>query len=588
MRTARTVEAGESARRRNKGVGSTTARIRVLARTLSALVPLGLVACEGMIGGPRGPGAPGAPLDLPGSTDSGAPQDPEEMDPGPAPMLLLTNEQYANSVRALFGDIDGLSQVLGHAISPSALGLVQGEVGPVEVERYQQAANLIAETVARDPKRLSTLAPCAAGATPRTCADNFVRSFGARLYRAPLSDDVDIPKHLALYDVGAATDHAHGMELLLKGMLQAPRFLYRVEFGTDNSVSKHAVTLSGYERATRLSYLLWNEPPDARLLAAAEQGALDSAEGVSQQLDWMLADPRGATAVRRFLWQWLRLDELDYAVKDTSRFPEWDDPQLKAALRAQAQRFLDYVLNEAGADLGTLLTSPTVFSNAAISSYYGAGEGTSFAIVDVPADRSAGILTLPALLALLAKPDESSPIYRGKFVRESLLCQTLPSPPANVPKPPEVQAGVTTRERLRQHEVDPNCSNCHKLMDPIGFGFEHFDALGRYRSEDGGRAVDATGELLLGAAGSATASTSAFDGVAALANKLAGLSEVESCMVRQWFRFSLNRFEQPVDDTVVASLVRTFHEQGGDLKGLPRAMITSDAFLHLRPREVSP
>jgi hypothetical protein len=452
----------------------------------------------------------------------------------------------------------------------------------VEVERYQQAANLIAQTVAQDAKRLAAIAPCTA-TDQRSCADTFVRTFGARLYRSRLSDEADVSKHLALYDAGSATSFAHGMELLLRGMLQAPRFLYRVELGTDSRVSKHAVKLSGHELATRLSYLLWNSPPDDRLIAAAEAGELDTTEGVTRQLDWMLEDPRGATALRRFLLQWLRLAELDNVVKDSSRFPEWERPELKDALRAQAEHFLDYVLNEAGADLSTLLTSPTVFSNATLNSYYGAGAGTTFEAVDVPEGRSAGILTLPALLALLAKPDESSPIYRGKFVREALLCQSLPKPPADVPKPPEVQAGVTTRERLRQHEIDPDCSTCHKLMDPIGFGFEHFDALGRYRNDDGDRPVDAQGELF-----GAGAAAGAFDGVSELASKLASSPDVETCLVRQWFRFSLNRFERSVDDPVVDRLVKAFHDQGGDLTGLPRAMISSNAFLYLRPREVSP
>jgi hypothetical protein len=184
---------------------------------------------------------------------------------------------------------------------------------------------------------------------------------------------------------------------------------------------------------------------------------------------------------------------------------------------------------------------------------------------------------LPALLAVLAKPAESSPIYRGKFVREALLCQQLPAPPPNIPKPPDVQAGVSTRERLKQHEVDSACSTCHQLMDPIGFGLENYDAIGRFRTEDEGSSIDGLGELK-----STRDANGVFHGARELGDKLAKSREVSECMARQWFRFALGRFERDVDACAVQRLADEFVRAGSDLRVLPELLVTSDAFLTRR------
>ncbi len=176
------------------------------------------------------------------------------------------------------------------------------------------------------------------------------------------------------------------------------------------------------------------------------------------------------------------------------------------------------------------------------------------------------------------KPNESSPIYRGRFVREALLCQQLPAPPANIPAAPEVMPGVSTRERSAQHESDPTCSGCHQMLDPLGFGFENFDTLGRYRTEDGGKPIDASGNVV-----STRDMDGAFNGVAELAKKLAASAEVKECVTRQWFRYAMNRFEQPVDGCSMKSVVDSFDAAGQNLSSLPQAIVQTDAFLYRRP-----
>jgi len=170
-------------------------------------------------------------------------------------------------------------------------------------------------------------------------------------------------------------------------------------------------------------------------------------------------------------------------------------------------------------------------------------------------------------------------------VRESLLCQQLPAPPPNVPRPPEVTPGVSTRERLREHEVNTACSSCHKLMDPIGFGFEQYDAIGRYRTSDGGKAIDASGEVVR-----TRDMDGAFSGVSELAQKLAASAEVRECMARQWFRFMLSRFEQSGDECSLNNLFEAFRAADSNLNVLPKAVVETDAFLYRRPidSQVSP
>jgi hypothetical protein len=241
-------------------------------------------------------------------------------------------------------------------------------------------------------------------------------------------------------------------------------------------------------------------------------------------------------------------------VKDKQLFPDWANAAVRTSLKTQAQTFFDEVLAPAQGKLSSLFT---------LQRSDGSGQG---------------VLTLPALLGTLASATESSPIYRGKFVREQLLCQELPAPPPNIPKPPDVPAGVSTREKFKQHEADPACSGCHRLMDPIGFGFENYDAIGRYRTIDNGAPVDASGEILL-----TREIDGKFVGIGELSQRLATSAEVQECATRQWFRFFLSRFEQETDKCSLYRIVSQFRAAGSDLNALPLSVIGTDAFLYRRP-----
>ena len=500
------------------------------------------------------------------------------VDPGPSPMKLLSRSQYLNSVRDLVGTVPDVDTALGAASNASAFGLVQPDVAQVDLENYRNAATNIASTVVANATLLGQLAPCAVSDVKRACAKAFVQAFAARAYRSPVSDGADVEQHLRLYDVGAKVSHNHGLELLIQGVLQAPRFLYRVEIGTREKVSDLAIKLSPNELASRLSFSLWDTLPDAKLTQAAASGALATKEGVAAQLPWMMQDDKGKTMVRRFLEHWIHLPDLDNSAKDATRYPQWTSTNLKASMKAQARAFFDDLLSNQGGKLGTLLTTNTVFVNKDLGSYYGLTGGDTFAAAQGTVGATAGVLTLPAFLTLMAKPSESSPIYRGKFVREQMLCQLLPAPPANIPKPPDVTPGVSTRQRLAEHESNVSCSGCHQLMDPIGLGFENYDSLGRYRAMEGSGRVDASGELF-----DTAEIDGKFNGIAELGQRLAQSETVRQCMARQWFRFALARFEQSVDDCSMKGLVDTFEAAGFDLNALPRAIVLSDAFQYRHP-----
>jgi hypothetical protein len=251
-----------------------------------------------------------------------------------------------NTLNGLFGAVvPDLTSALGpdNSYQTTQFGLVQGDVDVTALQSYQAAAESVASAVVANSATLNAIAPCTTGTSQRTCAQSFVQNFGSLAYRAPVTDPADVARHMALYDLGATTSNAHGIELVLRGMLQSPRFLYRVEVGTTEQVSPNAVKLSGYELAARLSYEIWNTLPDAQLTQAASTGVLTTKAQVSAQLTRMLQDPRGATLVRGFLEGLTQLASLPYTVKDATMFPDWNKAgsTLPASMQGQARAFFD-------------------------------------------------------------------------------------------------------------------------------------------------------------------------------------------------------------------------------------------------------
>ncbi len=286
-----------------------------------------------------------------------------------------------------------------------------------------------------------------------------------------------------------------GIQLALQALLVSPHFLFRVE--SDPVEQEEVRTLNDFELATRLSYFLWSSMPDEELFTLARAGALRRDDNLPQQVRRMLADPKSQAFVESFAGQWLQLRSLEDRTFDHQRFPDCDR-ELLAAMRAETTQFFGEVVRQ---DMNVLriLDADFTYVNEALARHYGMEgiSGPELRRVSLRGTPRAGILTHGSILAVTSNPTRTSPVKRGKFVLENLLGTPPPAPPADVPELDDAgrQLTGTLRQRLEQHRSDPGCAACHKLMDPIGFALEHFDAVGRYREEDDGAPIDTAGEL---------------------------------------------------------------------------------------------
>ncbi len=498
--------------------------------------------------------------------------------PGPSPIRRMNRFEYDNTVRDLLGDDSRPAQgfpdeeeALGFNNNADALG-----VTGLLAEHYLTAAETLAAKAVLDLPKLLGCDPQADGEDE--CARRFVTEFGRRAYRRPL-EDAEVDALIAVFAAARAQfDFETGIRLTLTAMLQSPHFLYRVEFGAPIEGDDAALKVKPYELASRLSYFLWATMPDDTLFEAAASGALATREDVAAQAQRMLADPRARVTVRDFHGQWLHLAGIEQMEKDPDVFPEFD-PAIRPLLRAEADAFLEHVIWDGEGDLDTLLLAPFSFMNGALAEYYGVTgpSGDALEKVELPEGRASGILTLGGVMAFLAKPNQTSPIHRGKFIRERILCQAVPPPPDNIViTPPEVDPNLPTRERFKEHSEDPLCGGCHQLLDPVGFGFEHYDGLGRWRDIDAKLPIDASGELI------AAEVAGEFDGVPDLAAMLVSSPEVEGCMTRQWFRYAYGRAETLDDRCTLDRLGDGFAASGRDIQDLIVALTQTDAFMYRR------
>jgi hypothetical protein len=407
------------------------------------------------------------------------------------------------------------------------------------------------------------------------CARAFIEGFGKRAVRRPLTGE-EIDRFVGLWRAGKQRLHFdEGIEMVVQAMLQSPHFLYRVEVGEPPAKGETVRRPTPWEQASRLSYMLWGTMPDDELFAAAEADALRTPEQIGAHAQRMIADPRARANVASFFAQWLQLDEIDHLDKDVAVYPRFSS-EIRPLLRKEIATFIDHVVWDSGGGVEELLTADYSFMNRRLAEYYGVTgpTGEAFERVDLDPTRHAGILTQAGILASLAKPNQSSPVHRGKWVRERLLCEELMPPPPNVEvTPPNLDPGLTTRERFSQHRESPFCSACHEMMDPIGLGFEHFDGAGLWRDEENGRPVDDSGEIV------GTDTPGPFRGPVELGEKLARSQQVRECVTLSMFRFAYGRTEAHEDERSLELLRERFAT--GQIAELLAALTETDAFLYL-------
>jgi len=551
---------------------------------LTATIALLSAGCQGGIGdgspqsgnGNAQPGSGGGASGAGGNIGKTACQASGSPVSVPSPLQRLSRSEYTQSTNDLLNDKRSVGQSL--PVDDDSGDLGSGARSLIVTSDWLNQAMQAAEDLASTAiKSVTTLAPCAAGSADDACARSFITSFGKRAYRRPVTPD-EITGLMGIYAMGKANaDYSHGIELVIRAVLLSPAFLYKVELGVPGSARNGILRLTPYEVATRLSFMLWGTTPGDDLLTLADAGTLTSGSTLRDQAKKMMQDPRAREPLIGLHQRWLGVDGMADVSRDPMVYPTFG-PAMMASMQAEAHDFLNDVIWNKGATLDTLFTSTSTVADATVAALYagqdGAGPGGTPAPLMLNPMQRSGALTLPALIATHTFADESEPVHRGKFVRERLLCTTLPDPPANVMATPPVSIpGVSIRDRFAQHSSQPACQGCHALMDPIGFGFEHYDGLGRWRDMEQGKPVDATGTITM-----SMDVNGAFNGIPDLAHKLLGSEQVHDCVVSTFV--AMTRGAETAADACLLSQVRSeFDAAKSDVRSILIAIAGSDSFL---------
>ena len=530
------------------------------------------LGCTGKIGGQSGTG---------GSSGTGGAGDPNAA--GVLPLRRLTSREYLNTARDLLGDSTlGAADVPGESddLSNNAFPFRQPNViGTLDAGNLQAAAEALATNIAT---KLSTVLPCtpANAAAEAACATQFITTFGAKAYRRPLGT-TEVNDLTTLYQTARSTlslDFNGAIDMLIEAMLQAPGFVYHWEMDPGAAIKDGSVVqLGNYQVANRLSYFLWGTMPDQTLFAAAAAGQLATADGIQAQAERMLMDSKAKDMIADFIDDWLDVNVISSRPKDPNIYSMWNQD----LATDMENEFRSY---GSGAVLGTglfsdLLTGPESSVNQALATIYGVTgvTGTTPQPVTFDSTQRGGLLTLAGFLTVTGATDGSSPVRRGHAVLTRLLCNVLPNPPANVPPPKPPTAGLTTRQRFLEHDQNACTGSCHSAMDPIGFGFEHYDGVGEYRMTDQSLPVDASGSIVL------DGQTQTFTDALGLASMLAQSPQVQECFATQWMRYALNRWDTSADLASIQGATSTFQAGGLNMRDLIAAVATSRTFRYRTP-----
>ena len=505
-----------------------------------------------------------------GDDDTGEPEapDPDACVPAvPTPLRRLTAAEYVHSVQDLLG-VDARDVVTSLPVDATVHGFsnnasVQSFLLS-HARAYQDAAETVAERFVAGPDLDCT--PVAGDPTD-ACLRGFIEGLVTAAFRRP-PDAATVDELAELAASSESTEPLAGVSLVVRAVLQSPRFLFRVERGIPDG---DRLRLDGWEIATRLSYLLWQTTPDPWLLQHAADGPLDTAEGIAMVAEQMLAQPELDRSLAALSRGWLRLDLLDDASRPPAEFPQWS-PALREAMRAEVTAM---VRDAASGSLADLWTGRTVWVDAQLAELYDLpapmGEGLQPVVLPEDDDRG-GLVGTAAFLALTTPSDITSPVRRGMFVWDAILCSPLPPPPDDAVGELPAPGATTKAEALEQHRSDPACGVCHDLLDPIGLGLERYDALGRRRVlDEGGAPVIEDGAVPLD-------EPIPFGGAAELGAILGDLDQTRRCFATQVFRFSHGRTETPED----ACTIHALRDAGDDFGEVVRTLVTSDEFRYRR------
>lgn len=493
----------------------------------------------------------------------------------PAPMRRLNRAEYAATIR----DLLNVHFNAGHALPADGAG---GEgfdnaaetlfLSPIHAEKYLEAARQALEYGAKDPKSRAAflIAEPNAQVYPEQAARTVLDAFLPRAFRRPVKPE-ETERYAALFRRARQKGESFDGAILyaLTGVLVSPHFLFRVA-----EVNPH------YEMASRLSYFLWGSMPDATLFELAAQGRLQDPATLDAQVERMLKDAKAREFAENFVEQWLGTRELGRDIKpDPALFSQYYDAELQSAIRYEPILFFQEILAANESVLNLLDSRFTILTNK-LHRHYGLTGKEKLSQqpkrVELPeGSPRGGVLGMAAVLAVSSYPQRTSPVLRGKWVLEAVLGTPPPPPPPNVPELKDEHGGATPatlRERLMQHRQNPTCATCHNRIDPLGFGLENYDVLGRWRTEEAGKPVDSRGELPDG---------TTFDGPAQLKTiLLRKKTQFVRNLTSKLLGYALNRGLTFADQCTVDQIVQRLEQDDYRAQTLIREIVRSAPFRH--------
>ena len=505
-------------------------------------------------------------------------------DPGPFVIRRLTKTEYANTLHALYEvDTD---------IAASLPDEVEGEgflnsISSLQSELFLGIANKVVEQiVAPKGKQPTATQKRLFGETYPTGTDSkkvvrsVARSLARDAYRRPATD-AELEVLIDIYDLARNNNLSHTASLgyVLKAILVSPQFLFITP--AEKPESKEPITLlDSYQLASRLSYLLWSAPPDAELAALADKGELQKKAVLKSQVTRMLEDARSKALFDGFGAQWLRLESLKSKVIDPKLFPEMT-PTLRAAMIEEARMLFESIIAEDKSVI-RFVNSNYTFLNEPLARIYGLDQpikGIKMRRVKMKNPNRGGILTMPATLTTTSFPNRTSPVVRGVWVLERILGESVPPPPPDIPELEDQGhkeiTNLTLRQRTELHQSEATCRNCHKILDPIGFGLENFDAIGRWREKNNqGLVIDSAGKLPDG---------KTFSTPAQLKNLLADReADLARNLTERLMAYALGRQLEGYDYIVIDQLMKKIAKDSYSFRTIISEVVTSYLFTHRR------
>lgn len=429
--------------------------------------------------------------------------------------------------------------------------------------------------MATDPAKRARIMVCdPAASTADACARQIFSAFGRKAWRRPLTTD-ELDRLVALAGVAWAERDPFdvGIGLGLQGILLSPSFTFRVELDPSlTDTTPHAVT--DHELATRLSYFLWSSMPDATLDGLADRGELSGPAVLAAQVSRMLRDPKAQSLTDNFAGQWLYTRALPDVSPDSALFPGWD-AELARAMRQETETFFKSFLTSDVSALD-MIDADYSFINDRLATHYGVAAPGSTAVTRTPLGTARhGLFTQASILTVTSHARRTSPVKRGKWVLENILCSAPPAPPPGVEGiPEEVNPNASLRDRFEQHRSRSECAGCHATMDPIGFSLEHFDAIGAFREKDSGYDIDDSAQLPDGRT---------WEGAAGLAAFVKSDPRVSACMTEKLFTYALGRGPSLEDKRCgLPQIEQKFATGGYRLEQLAIQIASSPAFTSRR------